>query len=157
MQLKISRRHMGPIFSSDLRSEAKRRWTKSKIDFCFLIMHELTNYWQLSQMFAVVMMQPLKKKRNYCFFLSFGLQVIDSQCPRPAGSSRDHVLGRPCTPIHCLCDAYLGYTHPCYKVALQSVIIANTLDWMACPLVAGISSSQISITLKGLVLSASSP
>ena len=32
-------------------------------------------------------------------------------------------------PIHCLCDAYLGYTNPCYKVALQSVIIANTLNW----------------------------
>ena len=34
-----SRRHMGPIYSSDLRSRAKRRWTKSKIDFCFLCMN----------------------------------------------------------------------------------------------------------------------
>ena len=49
-----SRRHMGPIYSSDLRSRAKRRWTKSKILFS---MHELTNYRQLSQMFAVVMIE----------------------------------------------------------------------------------------------------
>ena len=34
-----SRRHMGPIYSSDVRSRAKRRWTKSKIDFCFLCMN----------------------------------------------------------------------------------------------------------------------
>ena len=33
---------MGPIFSSDLRSRAKRRWTKSKIDL--FPMHELTYY-----------------------------------------------------------------------------------------------------------------
>ena len=32
--IEISRRHMGPIFSSDLRSRAKRRWTKSQIYFC---------------------------------------------------------------------------------------------------------------------------
>ena len=37
-----SRRHMGPIYSSDLRSRAKRRCTKSKIDFCFLCMNLLT-------------------------------------------------------------------------------------------------------------------
>ena len=37
-----SRRHMGPIYSSDVRSRAKRRWTKSKIDFCFLCMNLLT-------------------------------------------------------------------------------------------------------------------
>ena len=78
-------------------------------------------------------MQSLKKKETIVSFLFFGLQVIGSQWPRPAGSSRDHVLGRPCTPIHCLCDAYLGYTNSCYKVALPSVIIANTLDWMICP------------------------
>ena len=34
-----SKRHMGPIYSSDLRSRAIRRWTKSKIDFCFLCMN----------------------------------------------------------------------------------------------------------------------
>ena len=37
--IEISRRHMGPIFSSDLRSRAKRRWTKSQIYFCFLCMN----------------------------------------------------------------------------------------------------------------------
>ena len=40
--IEISRRHMDPILSSDLRSRAKRRsWTKCKIDFCFLCMNLL--------------------------------------------------------------------------------------------------------------------
>ena len=41
-QLKTSRRHMGPIFSSILMSRAKsRRWTKNKVDLRFL--NELIN------------------------------------------------------------------------------------------------------------------
>ena len=41
-QLKTSRKHMGPIFSSILMSRAKsRRWTKNKVDLLFL--NELIN------------------------------------------------------------------------------------------------------------------
>ena len=36
------------------------------------------------------------------------------------------LLGRPCTPLHCLSDAYLGCINPYYKVALQSVVVAIT-------------------------------
>ena len=31
-------------------------------------------------------------------------------------------------PIHCLCNAYLGCTYPCYYVALQLAVIANTFN-----------------------------
>ena len=43
---------MGPIFSSDLRSRAKKKQNR----FLFP-MHELTNYLQLSQIFAAVMIE----------------------------------------------------------------------------------------------------
>ena len=72
-------------------------------------------------------MQSLKKKK--LLFLPFFWPTGDwLSVTQTCWFRRDCVLGRPCTPIHCLCDAYLGYTNPCYKVALQSVIIANTLD-----------------------------
>ena len=45
---------MGPIFSSDLRSRAKRRWKQNLFLFP---MHKLTNYSQLSQIFVVVMIE----------------------------------------------------------------------------------------------------
>ena len=48
--------------------------------------------------------------------------------------------------IHCLCNAYLGCTYPCWQVALQSVAIANTLGWLAHPLVAEISGSLRVVT-----------
>ena len=42
-----------------------------------------------------------------------------------------------------LCNAYLGCTYPCWQVALQPVVIANILGWLACPLVAEISCALI--------------
>ena len=60
------------------------------------------------------------------FWIGFGLVLIGGSGLNHLG--RDCVLGRPCTPIHCLCDAFLGYTNSCYKVGLQSLIIANILD-----------------------------
>ena len=41
------------------------------------------------------------------------------------------------------CNAYLSCAYPYWQVALQSAVIANTLDWLARPLVAEISCALI--------------
>ena len=47
--------------------------------------------------------------------------------PKVYSATRDLISQRLCTPLHCLCNAYLGCAYPCWQVALQSVAISNTL------------------------------
>ena len=41
-----------------------------------------------------------------------GTSMVNGSIPYTVGRHRDLISWRRCTPIHCLCNAYLGCTYP---------------------------------------------